>query len=59
MFNLNTVQGKRERIKRISDLIIKVAEVKGDQLSYDESQEIKTYLLECQRDLQKQLKGVK
>ena len=52
MYNRNTEQGKKDRIKKLEKLIIKVAR---REIELDDEQEIIKYLSDIKRDLQNQL----
>lgn len=57
MYNLNSIEGKKARIEELTKLIVKVAEVPGDHLSYLEGRQIMNYLIDVKRDLESQLKS--
>lgn len=55
MFNYNTVEGKQARVDKLTELIQKVGTIPGNYLSYTDARAVQEYLLECKRDIQKQL----
>jgi len=56
MYNLNTTEGKQNRIKHIAELQSKVACVPGNYLSYEEASTIIRYLGDIASDLEQQVK---
>lgn len=56
MYNYNTVDGKLDRINHLKDLISKIGEIPGNHLSYLDARAISQYLIDIQKDLEKQIK---
>lgn len=57
MYNLNTLEGKKARIEELKDLVIKIAMIPGDHLSYLDAHSVMNYLLNIKEDLEKQVAG--
>ena len=55
MYNYNTADDKLDRINHLKDLISKIGEIPGDHLSYSDARDISQYLIDIQKDLEKQV----